>query len=114
MLTVTAPATTGGSATTNGTTVTLTISCSGPCTVTVTIEIASGASLDGHHKREIVLATGKLKERKRGKGKLKLHWNRYARSLLKHDHDKLTTTLVLKTKISKGTFTSDSSLRIRR
>jgi hypothetical protein len=41
-------------------------------------------------------------------------WSKYARKLLKKDHDKLTTTLLLNTKASKSTFKTASRLRIRR
>jgi hypothetical protein len=113
---IVSPVSAPGTGTTNGTTVTLTITCSAACTVTVTIELpAAGSARAGESSRRAVkLTAGKLKLRKRGKDKLHLHWNKYARKLLKKHHDKLTTTLLLHAKASKSTFKTASRLRIRR
>lgn len=110
-----APVSVPGSAPTNGTTVTVTISCSAACTVTVTIELpAAGSARAGESTRAVKLTAGRFELRKRGKDKLHLQWNKYARKLLKKDHDKLTTTLLLHAKVSKSTFKTASRLRIRR
>jgi hypothetical protein len=112
-----APVSVVGSGTTTGTTLTFTISCSAACTVTVTVELPAGSATragEKKSKKAIKLASGKFKLSKRGKDKLKLDWNKYAHSLVKKDHDKLTTTLLLTTKVSKHTFKTASKLKVRK
>ena len=60
------------------------------------------------------ITTGSFKFGRKGKHKLHLNWSKYARGLLKHDHDKLTALLLLKGKAGKAHFSTDSTLRIRR
>jgi hypothetical protein len=105
------------SAPTSGTTVTLTITCAGPCTVTITIELpAGGSARASDSKRTIKLSGGKftLKGKKGGKEHLKLRWSKYASKLLKHDHDKLTTLLLMKGKAAKSRFTTETALKLRK
>jgi hypothetical protein len=112
-----APVSVVGSGTTTGTTLTFTISCSAACTVTVTVELPAGSATragDKKSKKAIKLASGKFKLSKRGKDKLKLDWNKYAHGLVKKDHDKLTTTLLLTTTVSKHTFKTASKLKVRK
>jgi hypothetical protein len=111
-----APISAPSSAPTTGTSVTLTITCSGPCTVTVTIDLPSAGSsrATGFTARSRKLTAGKFTLRRKGKERLRLKWSKYARSLLKHDHDKLKTLLVMKGKVAKTKFTTESGLRIRR
>lgn len=112
-----APVSAPSSTTTSGTTVTLTLSCPGPCTVTVTIDLPSGGGARaGETPKLVKLTSGKfsLKRRKGGKEHLHLRWSRYARKLLKHDHDKLTTLLQMSVKAGKGRFHTASSLKLRK
>jgi hypothetical protein len=112
-----APVSVIGSGTTTGTTLTFTISCSAACQVIVTVELPAGSATragEKKSKKAIKLASGKFKLSKRGKDKLKLDWNKYAHSLVKKDHDKLTTTLLLTTKVSKHTFKTASKLKVRK
>lgn len=105
------------SAATSGTTVTLTITCAGPCTVTITIELPAGGTARAADSKKLIKLSGgkfKLKGKKGGKERLKLSWTKYARKLLKHDHDKLATLLVLKGKSGKSSFTTDSPLKLRK
>jgi hypothetical protein len=118
-LTVGPAATTSGTGTTNGSTVTLTISCPSACTVTVTIEVPSGTAADiasaGRRKAKLIaIGTGKLSLKKGGKGKLKLSLNSKGKSLLRKHHDKLKTTTLLSTKTSHGTFKSSGKLSIHK
>ena len=111
-----APISAPSSAPTTGTSVTLTITCSGPCTVTVTIDLPSAGSsrATGFTARSRKLTAGKFTLRRKGRERLQLKWSKYAQSLLKHDHDKLKTLLVMKGKVAKTKFTTESGLRIRR
>jgi hypothetical protein len=91
--------------------------CAGPCTVTITIELPAGGSARATDSKKLIKLTSgkfKLKRKKGGKERLKLSWTKYARKLLKHDHDKLATLLVLKGKSGKSSFTTDSPLKLRK
>jgi hypothetical protein len=114
-----APIVVPASTTTSGTSVTITITCSAACTVTVTIEIPSAsatAASAGHKgkkaKGPVKLATRKFSLKKHGKDKLLLKLTSVGRSLLRKDHDRLKTTLLLSTNTSRGALTSKSTLKI--
>ncbi|HEX3616800.1 MAG TPA: hypothetical protein VHU61_09700 [Solirubrobacteraceae bacterium] len=112
-----APVTAPSSAATSGSTVTLPISCAGPCTIKATITLPSGGTARaGDSKKLIKLTSGKftLKGKKGGKDKLRLKWNSYARKVLKHDHDKLTTLLQMTVKAGKSRYGTDSPLKLRK
>jgi hypothetical protein len=105
------------SAPTTGTTITLMFSCPATCKITVWIELpAGGGARATDSKKLIKLSGGKftLKGKKGGKEHLKLSWSKYARKLLKHDHDKLATLLLLKGKTGKSSFSTDSPLKLRK
>jgi hypothetical protein len=111
------PIATPTSAPTSGASVTLTITCTGPCTVTITIELPSGGGARAGDSHKLIKLTGgkfTLKTKKGGKEHLQLRWSKYASKLLKHDHDKLTTLLLLKGKAVKSRFTTETVLRIRK
>jgi hypothetical protein len=113
-----APITVPTSTTTTGSSITITVSCSAACTVTITIEIPSAsasAASAGHKKKAkgpIKLATRKFSLTKGGKDKLKLNLTSIGRSLLRKDHDKLKTTLLLTSNTSRGLLTTKSGLKI--
>jgi len=105
------------SATSNGSTVTFTISCSAACTITVTIELPSGSS--GHAvvarkkaSKVVTLASGRFKLGKKGKKKLTLKFTRDGKALFKKDHSKLKATLLTSDKTAQGTFKSSKTLKI--
>lgn len=118
VLTVTPAATTSSSGTTTGSTVTLTITCAAACTVTITLELPPGPAGDvaGAARKKVskpvVLGTGKLTLKKRGKGTLNLKLNGKGKRLLRKDHDKLKAKLLLSTKTAHGTFASTGTLKI--
>jgi hypothetical protein len=112
-----APVAAPSSAATSGTTVTITISCAGPCTITVTIELPSAGSARATNSKKLIKLTGgkfTLKGKKGGKDHLRLRWSKYASKLLKHDHDKLTTLLQMGVKAGKSRFSTDSPLKLRK
>ena len=112
---ITVPATT----TTAGSSITLTVTCPAACTVTITIEVPSAlatAASVGHKSRKpkgpIKLATRKFSLKKGGKDKLLLKLTSVGRSLLRKDHDRLRTTVLLSSNTSRGALTSKSTLKI--
>lgn len=112
-----APVSAPGSTTTTGTTVTLTISCAGPCTITVTIEIPAGGSARASDAPKLIKLTSgkfKIKGKKGGRERLKLRWSSYARKVLKHDHDKLTTLLLMKVRAGQARYSTASPLKLRK
>jgi hypothetical protein len=100
-------------ATSNGSTVTLTITCAAACSVTITIELPSGsASKAGKKPKSVTLASGHFTLGKKGKKNLTLKFTGSGRSLLKKDHGKLTTLVLLTDKTAHGTLKSSKTLRI--
>ena len=114
---VVAPIAAPTSATTSGTTVTLTIICPAACSVTITIELPAGGTARAADSKKLIKLSGgkfRLKGKKGGKEHLKLSWSKYARKVLKHDHDKLATLLLMKGKTGKSRFATDSPLKLRK
>jgi hypothetical protein len=110
--TTTLPAT----GTTNGSTVSFTVSCSAACTVTLTIELpaAGGTARASLKKRKpVVIAKGKFSLKKRGTKKLKLKLTSAGKKLVKKDHGKLKTTLFASDKTTHKTFKSSKTFRIK-
>jgi hypothetical protein len=116
VLTVTSATTLPSTATTNGSTVSFTVSCAAACTVTITIELppSGGAARVSLKKRKpVVIADGKFSLKKRGKKKLELKLTSAGKKLVRKDHGKLKTTLLVSDKTKHGTFKSSKSLRIK-
>ncbi len=101
------------STTSNGSTVTLTISCPAACSVTVTIELPSGsASAARKSSKTVTLASGHFTLGGKGKKNLTLKLTNSGKSLLEKDHGKLTTRLLLTDKTAHGTLKLTKTLRI--
>jgi hypothetical protein len=115
-LTVGSATTIPSSATTTGSSFSFKISCPAACSVTVTIELPSGAASDARaslkkHK-PVIIASGKFSLGKSGTKKLTLKLTRKGKSLLKKDHGKLKTILLVSDKTKHGTFKSSRTFRI--
>lgn len=104
VLTVSAPVATGGSGTSSGGKLTITVSCASaePCDVTVTVEgveitivvkKASVASKRIVHRRVITLASGKFKIPANSKRKLVLTLTKAGKHLLAREHGHLKATV---------------------
>ncbi len=96
--------------------VTLTITCASACTVNVTIDsgVVSVARAGDKRTSSRKLGTGSLKLGKAGKGKLHVSLTSYGQKLLKKDHDKLTTTLLLKVRADRKSYSTRSKLKLHK
>lgn len=106
VLTMTPAATIGGTRTSNGSSVTITVSCAvTPCTVTVTITIDPPAqatrAVEAKKKKAkiITIAKGTFTIRKHGKRKLEVKLTKAGKKLLKKDHGHLKAKLLVSTKV---------------
>jgi hypothetical protein len=109
-------AATASSATSTGSTVSITVSCSSACTVSITIELpgatAASVSLKSRRAKLVKLATGKFSLKAGVKSDLKLKLTKTGKRLLALDHDKLKATVVVGTKDVFGTFGTARKLKI--
>jgi hypothetical protein len=115
VLTITPATTIPSTGTSNGNTVTLTITCSAACTVTVTITLAPGSAADARIARTskpVTIASGKFSLSRSGKKKLTLKLTKAGKRLVKKDHGKLKTTLLVSDKTAHGTFKSTKTLKL--
>ena len=117
VLTVTPPATTGGTGTSTGTSVTITITCAvTPCTVTVTITIDppgpafAGALVPRAHTVEIAGGTFKLKRGARSLLPVKL--TSEGKLLIKEHHERLTALATYTIRTTHGVVRWSRSLKI--
>jgi hypothetical protein len=108
VLTVTAPAASGGTASATSTAVTLTIKWAGPCTVTVTITVMPPSGKG----KPVTFATGTVKLALTGKIKLTLNLTGAGKNLLSTAKGPLSALVTLKTKTGHGTFTTTGKLKI--
>ncbi len=101
------------SATSNGSTVTFTISCAAACSVTITIELPSGSASEARkNTKSVTLASGHFTLGTKGKKNLSLKLTGSGKSLLKKDHGKLSALLLVTDKTAHGTLKSSKTLKI--
>lgn len=119
VLTVNPAAVASTGATSNGSSVSITISCASiPCTLSVTITSDPPPAADARagDKRKapkiITLATGTFKLRKHGRSKLAIRLTSAGKSLLIKDHGHLTASIALGVKTRHGIARSSGTLKI--
>jgi hypothetical protein len=111
------PATTSGSATSEGSTVTLVVSCSSfPCTVTVVLSAPETVILHAastHHKgKTLTLGKGTITISSKGAKKLKFKLTGTAHRLLHGKHGHIKVSALVSTKIENRTTTVTKSLTL--
>ena len=103
VLTIVPAASIGGGATSNGSTVTITVSCvSTPCTVTVTITFVQTSHTTravSAKNKTVTIATGTFTINKAGKQKLAVKLTKAGKTLLKKKHGHLKAKALVSTKV---------------
>jgi hypothetical protein len=120
VLTIGPGSTAPSTATSTGTTVTFTVTCASACTETITITVPSASTASVASKKAkkpkkskpVTIASGKFTSKKGGKHRLTLKLTSQGKILLKKDHGRLKTTLLLSDKTKHGTFKSSQKLKI--
>ena len=105
----------GASAASTGSTMTVTVHCSAPCTVTITVRRSdTRAGRDAHataHPQGVLLATGRTRLRHAGAHRVTLRLTRSGRTLLRRHHH-LIAMLTLSERAFKRTFIHTVAVRI--